>query len=82
MVNVTTKEEFDEFKKLIEDRLDKREKSMQKRLDDLLTAFGALTASVDKDCVAMHKRLDEVEEKSKSLFTRIKEAIEPVPEGD
>jgi len=80
LVNVATKEEFDEFKKLIEDRLNKREKSMQKRLDDLLTAFGELTAYLDKIEATINKRVDGVEEKSKSLFTRIKEAIEPAPE--
>lgn len=78
MVNVATKEEFDKFKKLIEDRLDKMDKNAEERRLDILKAFGDLRANVDETDTAMHKRVDEVEEKSKSLFTRIKEAIDPV----
>lgn len=82
MVEVVTREEFDDFKKSMEGRLDKMDKSRRKINDDLLTAFGELTASVDKTDTAMRKRVDDVEDKSKSLFTRIKEAIEPIPEED
>jgi len=80
LVNVATKEEFDEFKKDIEARLYKLGEEHEKRLDDLLKAFGELTAHVDKIKTATYKRVDDIAEKSKSLFTRIKEAIEPVPE--
>ncbi len=85
MVEVVTSKEFAEFKKFIEDRLDKMEKSTKKRLDDTLKAFGELTAYVDKLEIATRERVDDVEEKSKSLWTRLreavaKEAIEPVPE--
>ena len=62
MVEVVTREEFDEFKK-----------STKKRLDDILKALDETRTIIDK-------RMDEVEDKSKSIFTRIKEAIEPVPE--
>lgn len=78
MVNVATKEEFDKFKKLIEDRLDKMDKNAEEGRLDILKAFGDLRANVDETDTAMCKRVDEVEEKSKSLFTRIKEAIDPV----
>lgn len=78
MVEVVTREEFDKFTKLIGGRLDKTEESTKKRLDDLLTAFGELTAHIDKIDTAIRERVDDVEEKSKSFITRIKEAIEPV----
>lgn len=52
---------------------------MKKGLDDLLKEFRDLTARVDETNTTVHKRVDEVEEKSKSFITRIKEAIEPVP---
>lgn len=75
MVEEVTREEFDKFTRLIEDRLDKMEENTKKRLDDLLNAFGELTASVDKTDTAIRERIDEVEEKSKSFFTKVKEAI-------
>ena len=79
MVDVVTKKEFDEFKKDIEDRLYKMGGDLEKRLNDLSKIFGDLTAKVDEDRVAIHKKIDDVEEKSKSVVTRIKEAFEAVP---
>lgn len=83
-----TKEEFEELKSHMQEllgdrgkRLDDIEKSQVehgKRLDDLSKAFGDLKAHVAEASAAINKRVDTVEEKSKSLFTRIKEAMEPV----
>jgi len=78
VVEVVTREEFDKFKKFVEDRLGKMEEDTKKGQDNLLKAFGDLTANVDKIETAIRERVDEVEEKSKSFITRIKEAIEPV----
>lgn len=78
MVEEVTREEFDKFTELIEDRLDKMEEDTKKRLDDHLNAFGELTAQVDKASVTMNKRIDEIEERTgKSVITRIKEALTP-----
>lgn len=75
MVEEVTREEFDKFTKLMEDRLDKMEENTKKRLDDFLNAFGELTANVDKTDTAIRERMAKVEEKSKSFITRVKEAI-------
>ena len=86
MVEVITSKDFEEFKKIIEDRLDKIEKSTEKGADDLTKAVKKLTALLDESSATIIERVDEVEENSKSFWTRIKEVIEtkeakePVPE--
>lgn len=63
----------------IEKRLDDVDKKLDgivERLDDSLKAFGELTAHIDKTETAIYERVDEVEVKSKSVITRIKEAFE------
>lgn len=84
MVEVVTKEEFDKFTKLMEDRLDKMEESTKKSMDARVKLFAAINTRLDEveaDCVTAQERIDDVEEKSKSVITRIKEAFEEKPES-
>lgn len=83
MVEVVTKEEFDNEVRRLLVRLDNMEKSTKKSMDARVKLFAAINTRLDKideDRVTIHKRLDDIAEKSKSIFTRIKEAVEPVPE--
>ncbi len=79
MVEVVTKKEFDEFKKDIEDRLYTVGGDLEKRLIALSEVFEDFKAHVEKADTVTNKRIDDVEEKSKSVVTWIKEAFEAVP---
>lgn len=87
-----TSKVFDEFKKGIEKRLDANEKrlsSNEKNLEDLVKdvdeKYKRAKADLDKALKAVNTRIDDVEESSKSLVVRLKEAITPPkpesPEG-
>ena len=91
MVEVVTSKDFDEFKKIIEKRLDASEKRLdasEKRLDaseknleelikDVDEKHKRSKADLNKALKAVNTRIDDVEESSKSFVVRLKEAITP-----
>ena len=77
MVEVVTSKEFSEFKKSIEKRLDSNEKKLEDLVKDVDEKYKRAQADLDKAVKVVNKRIDEVEESSKSFVVRLREAIVP-----
>ncbi len=77
MVEVVTLEEFNELRKSIEERLD----SIEKKIDDLIKNVNErhlhTQEEVDEAMMVVNRRIDDLEDSSKSFVDRLREAIRP-----
>lgn len=71
-----TSEEFSEFKKFMEEKLD----DLEKKLVNLTKGIGKNRAEIDEALAKIGERIDKVSESSKSFATRLKEALKPESE--
>lgn len=75
MVEVVTSKEFDEFKKSIEKRLDANEKKIEDLVKDVEDKYKHAQSDLKNALKVINKRIDEVEESSKSFIVRLREAV-------
>jgi uncharacterized protein YoxC len=73
MVEVVTLEEFTEFRKSIEERLD----AIEERINDLVKDVQEKHMLVKSEVEGINKRLDDIAESSRSFVDRLRTAIRP-----
>ena len=73
MVEVVTLEEFTEFRRSIEERLD----TIEERINDLVKDVQEKHTLVKSEVEGINKRLDDIAESSKSFVDRLRNAIRP-----
>lgn len=75
MVEVVTSEEFSEFQRSIEEKLD----SIQNNLDELMKSISETRDKTEADlartATEMHRRIDELEGSSRGFIARLRDAI-------
>ena len=81
MVEVVTSKEFTDFKKSIEKRLDANEKKIEGLVKDVDDKYKHAQANLEDALKVINKRIDDVEESSKSFIVRLREAIVTRPES-
>ena len=77
MVEVVTSKDFAVFKKSIEKRLDANDKKIEGLVKDVDDKYKHAQANLEKALKVINKRIDDIEESSKSFVVRLREAITP-----
>jgi len=75
MVEVVTSKAFTDFKKSIEKRLDANEKKIESLVKDVDDKYKHAQANLEDALKVINKRIDNVEESSKSFVVRLREAV-------
>lgn len=73
MVEVVTLEEFTEFRRSIEERLD----AIEERINDLVKDVQEKNTLVKSEVEGINNRLDDIAESSRSFVDRLRAAIRP-----
>ncbi len=77
MVEVVTLEEFNELRKSIEERLDTIEKRINELIKNVNERHLHTQEDVDEAVKIINRRIDDLEDSSKSFVDRLREAIRP-----
>ncbi len=75
MVEVVTSEDFNEFRKIIEERLD----SIEQKLDAFIKNVEEMRTSTQADIEELNERIDVLSQSSRGFVDRLREALRPTP---
>ncbi len=77
MVEVVTLEEFNELRKGLEERLDAIERKINDLIKDFTEKHLHSQEDIEETVKVINRRIDELEDSSKSFIDRLREAIRP-----
>ena len=75
MVEVVTLEDFNEFRKIIEERLD----AIEQKLDAFIKNVEEMRTSTQADLEELNQRIDVLSQSSRGFVDRLREALRPTP---